>query len=75
MSYVYKQTEFCGRDGADYNLYTVGFYDPSGKWHPDSDHTDQEKAAQRVAYLNGGQQLDPVAAANHEIIRQMKRNG
>ena len=34
-------------------LYTVGFYDPSGRWHPDSDHNDREKAAARVAYLNG----------------------
>ena len=36
-------------------LWTVGFYDPKGEWHPDSDHTDQESAARRVAYLNGGQ--------------------
>lgn len=34
-------------------LYTVGFYDPSGRWHPDSDHNDRDKAAERVAYLNG----------------------
>jgi hypothetical protein len=35
-------------------LWTVGFYDPSGKWQPDSDHSSQEKAAERVHYLNGG---------------------
>lgn len=35
-------------------LWTVGFYDPSGKWHPDSDHDSSEKAAARVHYLNGG---------------------
>lgn len=35
-------------------LYTVGFYDPAGTWHPESDHSDSEKAAQRVHYLNGG---------------------
>jgi hypothetical protein len=35
-------------------LYTVGFYDPSGTWHPDSDHTDSEAAAKRVHWLNGG---------------------
>jgi len=34
-------------------LYTVGFYSPNGEWHPDSDHTDLEKAAARVHYLNG----------------------
>lgn len=38
-------------------LYTVGFYDPSGKWHPDSDHADSEKAAQRTAWLNGSGDL------------------
>jgi hypothetical protein len=53
MTWVYKQTEYAGRDGADYNLYTVGFFDPAGKWQPDSDHTDQQKAAERVAWLNG----------------------
>lgn len=35
-------------------LWTVGFYDPSGKWHTDSDHESKSDAADRVAYLNGG---------------------
>jgi len=35
-------------------LWTVGFYDPEGKWHPDSDFDTSEKAAERVHYLNGG---------------------
>lgn len=35
-------------------LWTVGFYDPDGKWQPESDHDSAEKAADRVAYLNGG---------------------
>ena len=43
--YVYKETEK--------GLYTVGFYDPSGNWHPESDHDSREKAAERVHYLNG----------------------
>jgi hypothetical protein len=34
-------------------LWTVGFYDPRGAWHSDSDHTDRESAARRCAYLNG----------------------
>ncbi len=38
------------------NLWTVGFYDPQGEWHPDSDHDSREKAAERVHYLNGGKQ-------------------
>ena len=35
-------------------LWTVGFYDPSGEWHPESDHADREEAAKKVHYLNGG---------------------
>jgi len=34
-------------------LWTVGFYDPKGEWQPESDHSSKEKAAARVAYLNG----------------------
>lgn len=34
-------------------LLTVGFYDPKGKWHADSDHNTRAEAAARVAYLNG----------------------
>ncbi len=37
-------------------LWTVGFYDPNGKWHPDSDYNSQEEAAKRVAWLNGSKQ-------------------
>jgi hypothetical protein len=40
-------------------LWTVGHYDPDGKWHPESDHADPEKAAQRVHYLNGGRSPTP----------------
>ena len=48
--YVYKQTEP--------GLWTVGFYDPSGNWHPESDHDSSEKAAERVAWLNGGRRSE-----------------
>ncbi len=34
-------------------LWTVGFYDPSGKFHSDSDHPSPNEAAKRVAWLNG----------------------
>jgi len=34
-------------------LYTVGFYDPAGNWHSESDHDTRDEAAARVAYLNG----------------------
>jgi hypothetical protein len=52
--YVYIQTEFPGKDGATAPLYTVGHYDPDGKWISESDHALREGAAARVAYLNGG---------------------
>lgn len=43
-TYVYLQSEP--------GLYTVGFYDPSGKWHSESDHESTEEASKRVHYLN-----------------------
>ena len=36
--------------------WTVGFYDPSGKFVPESDWESTDKAAARVHYLNGGKQ-------------------
>ena len=44
--YVYIETERF--------LWTVGFYDPTGKFHSDSDYPHVEEAAARVNYLNGG---------------------
>jgi hypothetical protein len=44
--YVYIESE--------HGLWTVGFYDPKGNWHPDSDHDSKESAGERVHYLNGG---------------------
>ena len=49
MSYVYIESEH----HAEGSLYTVGFYDPKGKWQPESDHDNRQDAADRVAYLNG----------------------
>jgi hypothetical protein len=46
MSYVYRQTEP--------GLWTVGFYDPQGRWQPESDHASRDAAADRVHWLNGG---------------------
>lgn len=34
-------------------LWTVGFYDPSGKFQTDSDHESPDKAAERASELNG----------------------
>lgn len=47
--YIYILSE----SGADYRLYTVGFYDPNGKFQPESDWNNTEDAAKRVNYLNG----------------------
>jgi len=41
------------------SLYTVGFYSPDGEWHPDSDHSIREEAAERVAWLNGSRPTLP----------------
>jgi hypothetical protein len=46
VSYVYIRSEP--------QLWTVGFYAPDGKWHPESDHGSSEEAAERVVLLNGG---------------------
>jgi hypothetical protein len=51
MMYVYKKSTFPGE-----RLWTVGFYDPSGRWHPESDHDSEQSAAERVHYLNGGRE-------------------
>ena len=34
-------------------LWTVGFYDPAGRWISESDHDSPGAAAARVAWLNG----------------------
>ena len=51
--YVYIQSEKPCADNNYHALYTVGFYDPTGKWYSESDHSDREQAARRVAWLNG----------------------
>ena len=51
MTWVYIKTEP--------HLWTVGFYDPKGKWEPESDHSTAKDAAQRVHWLNGGKKEEP----------------
>jgi len=36
------------------DLWTVGFYEPNGQWHAESDYGTTTEAAARVAWLNGG---------------------
>ena len=53
-------------------LWTVGFYDPAGNWHPDSDHSDREEAGKRVAYLNGGE-LNNIIEVEDMLIKKISR--
>jgi hypothetical protein len=46
VTWVYQQSEP--------RLWTVGYYGPTGIWYTDSDHSSKEAAAQRVHWLNGG---------------------
>jgi len=48
MAWVYQSFER--------GLWTVGFYDPSGEWIPESDHDSSDEAAERVHFLNGASQ-------------------
>ena len=55
--YVYIQSSKYGAGWTTYGdqgfIWTVGFYDPKGKWNPESEHDSKESAARRVAFLNG----------------------
>jgi hypothetical protein len=63
MNYVYIRSEP--------GLYTVGFYDPAGKWHADSDFPTPQEAADHTAYLNGAAgKSDPTL---EKVARQLKR--
>lgn len=46
MTWYYKRSEP--------GLWTVGFHEPGGTWHPESDHPDADQAADRTRWLNGG---------------------
>lgn len=59
-SYVYRKSEPL--------LWTVGFYHPEGRWHPESDHDSAEDAAARVHYLNGGRAAPEMLEALKRIV-------
>lgn len=46
MTYTYIRSEP--------RLWTVGYYDPAGKWQPESDHSTPAEAATRAMLMNGG---------------------
>lgn len=57
-------------------LWTVGFYDPTGKWISESDHSSADDAAERVHWLNGGEkeeEISPYQAAM--IVERAKQAG
>lgn len=47
-------TDVHGKEQHVANMWTVGFYDPEGKWVPETDHSSFKTAAERCSYLNGG---------------------
>lgn len=58
--WVYKQSEPF--------LWTVGFYNPAGRFEAESDHSDSESAANRVSYLNGSPDTNAIAACLSECF-------
>lgn len=53
--WVYLHTDTTYDDeGAVHRTYTVGFFDPDGRWYADDDFLTREAARMRIHYLNGG---------------------
>lgn len=46
LMWVYRRSET--------GPWTVGYHDPDGAWHAESDHDSASSAAARVSWLNGG---------------------
>lgn len=54
----------------DNSFFTVGHYDPEGKFIPESDHSEREKAAERVAFLNGTVFPPPAKESNEPTLHE-----
>lgn len=68
MTWVYMQSE------SSPDLFTVGFHTPNGTWVPESDHASREAAAERVAFLNGGDHYDdPVTLQVEQEVLERRR--
>lgn len=60
MEYVYLKSEA--------SLWTVGHYNPEGKFIPERDCDSPDEAARRVAWLNGGCQEQFITGSQDENI-------
>jgi hypothetical protein len=69
-AYVYVQSETEAQTGST-GLFTVGFYDPRGTWHPESDHHSITDAAARVSYLNGDNVRELIAVLRAVLSGQL----
>ena len=58
--YVYQ-------DSRETGVFTVGFFDPAGEWHAETDHADPEDAAKRTAWLNGSGRAPDVGGLKNRI--------
>lgn len=63
--YVYIESVDC---------FTVGFYDPSGQWIPESDWAKREEAAERVMKLNGTIARSPYFGGSNRGLRPSDEN-
>ena len=52
-------------------LFTVGHYDPTGKWHPHSDHSNIEEAENKAAFLNGN--MNPIFESLENRIERIEK--
>lgn len=50
--------------------YVVGFYDPKGRWYPESDYPTAQEAAERTAWLNGNKEAKEAAKEEYEAWRR-----
>ena len=54
LMWVYRRLDTVELRSEGDARWAVGYYAPDGRWHQDSVHADQDKAAARVHWLNGG---------------------
>ena len=52
-------------------LYTVGFYDPDGRWRPEGDYDSSVLVAERVHWLNGGKTETEIKAIVLEVLDEV----